>query len=265
MGTKKEYRVAECVYCKRVRFIAAKELCRACYQRQKKTGTLEPRIRTRTICKVDGCERIVISHGFCDLHWHRVQTTGDPNKTMRPDDWGKRNKHPLYYSWAYAKQNSGLNERWMSFWNFVADVKDRPTPTSRLYKLRETEPLGVENYEWREPLASSKDAASYAREHRKANPDYWKDTELRKNYGITLATYNAMLEKQGGVCAICKNPEASFEQRFQRTRNLAVDHCHTTNKVRGLLCTKCNRGIGCFGDDVGLLNSAIAYLKEHDA
>lgn len=93
--------------------------------------------------------------------------------------------------------------------------------------------------------------ASYQRAYQK-NPWLWRDKVLKK-YGLTREQYNAILHKQGGVCAICKKPP--------KDRALAVDHCHATNKVRGLLCGSCNNGLGRFKDSVELLNVAITYLS----
>lgn len=74
--------------------------------------------------------------------------------------------------------------------------------------------------------------------------------------GLTVESYEAMLVAQGGVCAICKrlDPEDGKE--------LAVDHDHATEKVRGLLCGKCNKGLGLFDDNVDSLRAAILYLQE---
>lgn len=95
------------------------------------------------------------------------------------------------------------------------------------------------------------------REFRINNPNSVKNTELKTNYGITLVEYNVMLEKQNNCCKICKIPHKSVET-FGRA--LAVDHCHTTEKIRGLLCSYCNTGIGIFSEDVGLLAEAMKYL-----
>ena len=81
-----------------------------------------------------------------------------------------------------------------------------------------------------------------------------KNVHLRYSYGIDLAEYNAMLASQGGVCAICKSNES-------QAKKLAVDHCHKTNKVRGLLCSECNTGLGKFDDNLTYLEQAIKYLK----
>jgi uncharacterized CHY-type Zn-finger protein len=74
-----------------------------------------------------------------------------------------------------------------------------------------------------------------------------------KRFGITLEGYAIRLENQRGRCAICGRVSE---------RRLSVDHDHKTGKVRGLLCTRCNTGIGCFCDDQKLLNRAIEYLQD---
>lgn len=72
--------------------------------------------------------------------------------------------------------------------------------------------------------------------------------------------YAEMLTKQGGVCAICAMPETSIN-RAGEIKRLSVDHCHETAKVRGLLCMKCNTGLGGMRHDVKVLLEAIRYLR----
>ena len=100
---------------------------------------------------------------------------------------------------------------------------------------------------------SSKKCSAY----RAANPLKLKDKNLRRNYGISLADYINMLEAQNGRCKICRTDVPGGIGAFH------VDHCHTSNKVRGLLCHQCNVGIGNFKDNISTLASAILYLSEH--
>ena len=99
---------------------------------------------------------------------------------------------------------------------------------------------------------------------RKAQPDYERrryaerkeetqERHLKRKYGITLADYAAMLEQQGGKCAICGKPEPEHKK-------LDVDHCHKTKVVRGLLCTSCNRVLGHAWDSPERLRAAADYL-----
>jgi len=81
---------------------------------------------------------------------------------------------------------------------------------------------------------------------------------LERVYGITLHDYNVLHEKQGGVCAICKGP--GFKLKECHNVLLVVDHCHTTGKIRGLLCPNCNRGLGLFQDSKDNMKEAIDYL-----
>lgn len=102
--------------------------------------------------------------------------------------------------------------------------------------------------------------AAKARQSRKDNPDVWREYDLRKSYGINLAEYNALLESQNFVCAICGNPEIDICNKKGAVRNLAVDHCHTTGKIRGLLCRGCNQGLGNFRDNPKFLTKAATYI-----
>ena len=100
----------------------------------------------------------------------------------------------------------------------------------------------------------------WLREDRKKNPNKYRNMDLVKNFGVTLEEYNQYLETQNGVCAICGSSETVVDNRTKRPRSLAVDHCHTTKKVRGLLCMGCNQGLGNFRDNPDFLAKAISYL-----
>ena len=89
------------------------------------------------------------------------------------------------------------------------------------------------------------------------DPTRMREFNYRK-FGITLDDYNRILKSQNNRCAICNGTETG---RIA-SKYFAVDHCHTTGKVRGLLCNHCNTGIGHMKDDIELLEKAIAYLGE---
>lgn len=79
-----------------------------------------------------------------------------------------------------------------------------------------------------------------------------KTYRIRRAYGISIAEYNSMLLAQGGKCSIC-----------DRKMQLVVDHCHKSNKVRSLLCSPCNVGIGMFSEDISRIVKIISYLERH--
>lgn len=82
---------------------------------------------------------------------------------------------------------------------------------------------------------------------------------LVKHYGLTPAEYDAMLAEQGGVCAICRQPETQRGPNGE-VRPLSVDHDHATGEICGLCCSRCNTGLGWFRDDPALMAEALAYL-----
>lgn len=82
-----------------------------------------------------------------------------------------------------------------------------------------------------------------------------RDYFYRRRYGFSGEEYTDLFNKQDGCCAICGNHQINMKRR------LSVDHCHETNKVRGLLCQKCNRGLGLFNDSLDVLDKAKEYLK----
>jgi Recombination endonuclease VII len=82
-----------------------------------------------------------------------------------------------------------------------------------------------------------------------------------KRYGISLEDYELLLKLQNYCCGICKKNNKKIDHRSKKIQRYHVDHCHKTNKVRGLLCAKCNQGIGFFDDDILILESCIKYLQ----
>lgn len=84
-----------------------------------------------------------------------------------------------------------------------------------------------------------------------------------KKYGITVCEYEVMYRSQNGACAICNSQlEIAAAGRGSR-RSACVDHDHVTGKVRGLLCHACNTAIGALQDDIGVIESALQYLRKH--
>lgn len=88
-------------------------------------------------------------------------------------------------------------------------------------------------------------------------------SHLKRTYGITYENYLEIYKSQGEVCAICGRTELrrSYENKREQLLPLFVDHCHTSGVVRGLLCSKCNTGLGMFEDNKQSLSKAISYLK----
>ncbi len=223
-------------------------------------------------CSVDGCGLPVLAKTLCEKHYRRFQRHGHVEQT-RAADWGSKEKHPLYSRWCSLKRNRAdyICDRWRDdFWLFVADIGNAPTDAKKVRLLRKNDsmPLGPDNWQWQEfeSLPTEREArAQYMRHYhwkrRKANPDYQKSHDLKKMYGVGIEWFKSQLAKQEGKCAICDKPE-SLEINGQ-TVSLSVDHCHNTKIVRGLLCSKCNRGLGFFCHSTDLLQRAAIYLKTY--
>lgn len=127
--------------------------------------------------------------------------------------------------------------------------------SNRRYKKRN--PEKVKEYKKRYYLKHKDSIKKQKKEYALKNPEKalrWKLNPYYRQYkNFSLQKYNEFLQKQNNVCAICEKPENG--------KRLAVDHCHLTDEVRGLLCQKCNRGIGIFNDDIILLTKAKNYLQ----
>ena len=96
----------------------------------------------------------------------------------------------------------------------------------------------------------------------KNNPEKAKcsrrNTNLKRLYGITLKDYEKMLQDQQSTCAICKTTDPGGAGK-----KFVVDHCHSTDKVRALLCGKCNCAIGLLNEDPLLFDAAKQYLQNY--
>lgn len=101
-------------------------------------------------------------------------------------------------------------------------------------------------------------ARKVANDSYKANPEHRWRIEIKRKYGLTAIQYYMMLDQQGGKCKICKGIGPGGAGRTSR---MAIDHCHETGKVRGILCNRCNRALGLFEDDISNLTAAIEYLS----
>lgn len=122
--------------------------------------------------------------------------------------------------------------------------------------------MWAENNRERHLASANRRAKAYQARHPERLPtkeqkrNYDRRYHLGWKYGITPEQYDEMLVAQGGCCALCgsSDPQAVFD-RFH------IDHSHETGRVRGLLCAKCNLGLGSLGDTVESLQRAIDYIK----
>ena len=101
------------------------------------------------------------------------------------------------------------------------------------------------------------EAVQKKKETRVYKPRNSRLNNLSSKYGITIDHYDAILQRQGGTCALCQKPAG----RSNRWGTLSVDHCHETGLIRGLLCAACNSALGMLGDTPERLQRALDYVN----
>ena len=163
----------------------------------------------------------------------------------------KRNEHRKGWGGQLAKKCSGCNKvRLLKFYHANAARWDGKSHRCILCERMRNKATN---------LAQPERASGYSRMWRTGNPHKRLEYELKSVYGITVEHYESMRKSQGNLCAICGKAET--KKILGKVVRLAIDHCHTTGKVRGLLCQNCNHGIGMLKDDVSLMQRAISYLE----
>lgn len=224
-------------------------------------------VKDKTICSIEGCWNKVRSKGWCNKHYLKYYKKVDD---YRPISIGENlRNHPFYLLWWDRKQAKVLCEEWLDFKRFIEDISPKPEGNYFLVRLRDA-PYGPNNFKWQEHLKRKENETKkewWARKWKArqiANPSMERERNFKRKYGITIEEYNKLLEKQNYVCEICKNKETSVDGKNGSKRKLAVDHCHNSNKIRGLLCWRCNSMIGRLNEDVTLLKKMIVYLEKHN-
>ena len=191
-----------------------------------------------TECSIPDCPLPAASRGWCTKHYTRWQRHGDPLVTKRtpPTTESATEKfcprcHSTKAIDQFGKRPNGK-------------PKGYCTTCEATYQ-------------------SDHASTTAGREMRRNARAKWNDGNhayfLNYRYGITADDYTRMLTEQGGRCAICQSPETGT-----RNKVWSVDHCHATNRVRGLLCHRCNMGLGYFKDSPDRLRAAAAYLEANE-
>lgn len=212
-------------------------------------------------CHVVKCTAPVIARGLCSMHYKRNQRHHSLD-VGRPTDWGKREKHLAYKTWCGLMRHhkNNIDPKWANdFWLFVADIPEK-IPNSRAQRINNFLPWSKDNFYWKEARIPTEHAKEYQRKFRRANPRYGKNNYLKKTYNVDINWFNEKLKQQGGVCGICKKAENTIIRGVPIS--LAVDHCHATGKVRGLLCRACNNALGMLHHDCAIIVSALNYLEQ---
>lgn len=193
------------------------KLCHAHYEAK--------RVKTASVCSVDGCDRFVKTEksGLCNMHYRR-KLIENPDRAICSIDGCKDRVHA----------NDLCTKHHIRLRRHGSFSKHKPKT------FHGTEKQYEEFYRMQSSQA------------------------LMRKYGITLATYEIMFEQQNGLCNICGEPNKSTSKKTGEIKRMAVDHNHDTGKVRALLCHHCNTALGNFKDSKDILLKAIEYLDKFD-
>lgn len=101
----------------------------------------------------------------------------------------------------------------------------------------------------------------YEKNGKKYNCESKHRINLKHKYGLTFEEFDEKLIEQNFVCAICGCAETAINNNANSVKRLSVDHNHSTGKVRGLLCSRCNSGLGLFQESPELLEAATKYIR----
>lgn len=217
-------------------------------------------------CSVNGCHKYERSVGYCASHYQLFRKYGSPEKLIRT-----KRSHHLYSIWFERKTRGVLCNEWIDFWQFTHDVGDRPSSDHYLAKKNWDKLYSLDNFEWKLHLKRREGESKKDWHARKwadkidRNPNFNRRRDLQRRFGITDDQYGVISKLQNDVCAICKNPESTFDSKTGIIKSLAVDHCHVSGKIRKLLCFRCNSIIGRINESLELLDSMRQYLLEHNS
>lgn len=222
----------------------------------------EPKVKTKTTAKCGVCMRIDQKQWATD-HPERVKASREK--------YNKRFPERILEARNFSVRRIALERREKRIAAGKPLLEPRTTEEGRLCskcrrrKSEEEFPLNRSTYDghavYCKPCAA-KDARERQRaetqEQREHKRRYSRRYDIKRNYGIPFETVAALLADQNNQCAIC------FSQiDLLAKRSGCVDHDHGTKKIRGILCVKCNAGIGQFCEDVNRMESAIRYIKRH--
>lgn len=87
------------------------------------------------------------------------------------------------------------------------------------------------------------------------NPGARQRTRIKYHYNLTMEEYQKLIEEHENKCAVCDKPRSELK------KELDIDHCHTTGKIRGLLCPNCNKALGLLNDDPSVIERLLNYIK----
>lgn len=195
--------------------------------------------RLHETCTVQGCDRQHKARGYCQTHYMQFKRGAPITEAIRsrervkPDVCVEEGCHEPVKAKGLCKAHY---QRLLRHGHTKYRDRKRPAKTC-------SEP-GCDNILYSNGVCSI----------------HYSRVRKFQGYGLSQEQHDVLFAQRGGKCWICEEPETSRDGASGKVRALAVDHCHETGAVRGLLCRRCNQAIGMFRDSPDLLGKAIQYL-----
>jgi len=166
----------------------------------------------------------------------------------------KREEILAYFRKRYLKNKTRIkeiNKKWAS------KNKEKIKAIKKRYRIKNKEKIRKDGRKYYRK--HKKQYYQYRKKWRKNNPQKIKEEKLRLKFKMSIEDYNNLLKNQNNRCGICN--EKFDLKNYNKPNYPNVDHCHKTGKIRGILCSRCNSGLGSFHDDQSVLDSAVLWLK----
>ena len=195
-----------------------------------------------TVCQFDGCTRPHKARGYCQTHYSQWMRGSE----FSPIKSRERVKLPECIEEGCAEPVKAKGLCKAHYQRFLRHGHTKYTDRKKPARICMID--GCDNHLYAKDLCH----AHYAKQRK------WKHA------GVDASRYQDMLNTQGGVCAICHQPETHRDGLSGKPKDLAVDHDHATGAVRALLCSSCNTALGLFNDSIELLAKAREYVLYHE-
>lgn len=214
-------------------------------------------------CSVDGCQTGVKAAGYCSRHYAQMHLTGSITPMIARECllaecdvmFMPKRRDQRYCCGRHASKGWRLEQGKADpqTRNCSEPTCGKPFHTYRAWQ-RFCSPTCADTFKRTDPELTERHRTKMRTRYH-TDPTVKVRTRLGR-YGLTVEQYEAIFESQESACAICHSPDP-------RGDHWHVDHDHNTGRVRGVLCARCNVGIGHFGEDPERLLAAIHYLRQN--
>lgn len=218
------------------------------------------------ICNIDNCNRIIKSGSICQVHWWRFKKYKSYDLPIKSNICKVKDCDKLKDGkYNVCAMHRSRKSRHKSFEIPIRPGLPEGVAMICIHHGERTIEQVYKNGQYKynrcvECRKVSNERCKKKNPNRKMTRNYYfigKD-----KFKVEIKEYEKLFKEQNGLCKICNLPETMKSANAYSIKRLAIDHCHKTKKIRGLLCHHCNVSLGAFKDSIELLEVAIQYLKD---